>query len=292
VRTLDYFPFGAQRINTGTASTKRQWIGQFLDESNLQYLNARYYNPNQGQFLSEDPIFLLLGTPEAEKKANRSLQDILRDPQGLNSYSYARNNPINVKDPSGLIDSKTATVLGLYAQVLNLLSQIIVQMGGGGSAGNAAPASTAMLAHSTTINPQPLNITQNNQRYYGNVINQVQKSTDFKNYVTDKVSGAKNGVINIPATDSNSFTFNQGDLKTALHNVDAGLSGKQSSDGSWNIRVNIQDTYNFEPHSDYGNSNSSKAINTLNNAAVVGQAAGVISPYPVNINFDYVYQPQ
>ncbi|MDA9475086.1 hypothetical protein XI03_11365 [Bradyrhizobium sp. CCBAU 65884] len=294
VQTLDYYPFGATRISTnvGGADSARKYIGQFSDQSNLQYLNARYYSPSQGQFISEDPIFLLLGSPEAEKRANRSLRDILSDPQGLNSYSYAKNNPITIKDPSGLISSNTATILGLYAQVLNLLSQLIVQMGGGGSAGNPAPASTAMLARSTTINPQPLNITSSNQRYYGNVINQIQKSSDFTNYVADKVNRqAKNGVIDVPVTDpSNSFTFSQGDLKTALHNVNAGLSGKQSSNGTWNIKVTISDTYNFEPNN-YGNSYSKAAISTLNNAAVLGQAAGVVSPYPVSIGFDYSYKP-
>ena len=153
VQTLDYYPFGAQRINTGTANPKRQYIGQFFDESNLMYFNARYYNPNQGQFISQDPIFQQLGSGQAEKLANLPLQEILKDPQSLNSYSYAKNNPISIKDPSELLNSKTATILGLYAQVLNLLSQMVVQLGGGGSA-NPRSASTALFAQSTTIEPK------------------------------------------------------------------------------------------------------------------------------------------
>jgi RHS repeat-associated protein len=53
-------------------------------------LNARYYNSTQGQFLSEDPVFL--GDPK---------QQMLTDPQSLNSYSYANGNPIKQSDPSG-----------------------------------------------------------------------------------------------------------------------------------------------------------------------------------------------
>jgi RHS repeat-associated protein len=48
-------------------------------------LNARYYNSAQGQFISEDPTFL-------------GMQQNLNDPQSLNSYSYANDNPITGKD--------------------------------------------------------------------------------------------------------------------------------------------------------------------------------------------------
>ena len=54
------------------------------------FLNARYYNSAQGQFLSEDPVFL--GDPKNQ---------VLTDPQSLNSYSYANDNPIVKSDPNG-----------------------------------------------------------------------------------------------------------------------------------------------------------------------------------------------
>jgi RHS repeat-associated protein len=57
---FDYAPYGSvlENYNTGTTTAERQYIGQFSDASGLSYLNARYYNPSQGQFLSEDPVFL------------------------------------------------------------------------------------------------------------------------------------------------------------------------------------------------------------------------------------------
>jgi RHS repeat-associated protein len=202
ISTKDYYPFGSARINSGTASLARGYIGQFSDQSNLSYLNARYYDPNRGQFLSEDPIFLQLGGPDAERLAKRSLQQILTDPQGLNSYSYAEDNPITIKDPSGLLSQKTQATLDamvpLLGQLVNLLSQIVVQLGGGGS------ASTAMFARSTTLNPRPLNVTPANQGNYGSVIDKIERSKDFTNYVDDQIKkNGKNGALNVPANEPN-----------------------------------------------------------------------------------------
>ncbi len=107
LQTLDYYPYGSRRINSGTDVSQREYIGQFYDEGpGLSYLNARYYNGTQGQFLSQDPVFL--GT-----------QQNLQDPQSLNSYSYANGNPIVNKDPSGrcptCLFGAGAGILGQYA---------------------------------------------------------------------------------------------------------------------------------------------------------------------------------
>jgi RHS repeat-associated protein len=75
---------------TGAGVGQPIYIGQFSDASGLSYLNARYYNSTQGQFLSQDPVFL----------AAPSQQNI-QDPQSLNSYSYSEDNPIAKSDPNG-----------------------------------------------------------------------------------------------------------------------------------------------------------------------------------------------
>ncbi len=58
-----------------------------------------------GQFLSEDPVFI---NPNGFGATIYTL--FLTDPQTQNSYSYARNNPINRSDPSGLFNIKTGAV--------------------------------------------------------------------------------------------------------------------------------------------------------------------------------------
>jgi RHS repeat-associated protein len=104
VQLINYYPYGATRVATSTFPTneKRQYIGQFSDaQTNLDYLNARYYDSQRGQFLSEDPVFLTLGTPQSEQISQQRTALLLSDPQQLNAYNYSRNNPIVHKDPTG-----------------------------------------------------------------------------------------------------------------------------------------------------------------------------------------------
>jgi RHS repeat-associated protein len=55
------------------------------NESGLNNFGARYNSSQYGRFMSPDP-----------------LGGKLIDPQTLNKYSYTRNNPINLTDPTGL----------------------------------------------------------------------------------------------------------------------------------------------------------------------------------------------
>jgi RHS repeat-associated protein len=92
VQTLDYYPYGSTRVSVATSTNeKRQFIGQFTDDSALSYLNARYYEGARGQFLSQDPVFW--GDPK---------QQNLQDPQSLNVYSYASDNPSKKIHPENI----------------------------------------------------------------------------------------------------------------------------------------------------------------------------------------------
>ena len=52
VQTLDYYLFGSTRISSGQNVSNRQYIGQFKDDLNLNFLNSRYMELSRGQFLS------------------------------------------------------------------------------------------------------------------------------------------------------------------------------------------------------------------------------------------------
>ena len=61
-QTLDYYPYGSQRITSGSFSEQRRFIGEEYDgDTEFSYLNARYYQGSRGQFMSQDPVFLGIG---------------------------------------------------------------------------------------------------------------------------------------------------------------------------------------------------------------------------------------
>ena len=106
---MDYFPFGGIRINdqAGSFDEKRKFTGHEYDEdTGLSYMGARYYDAAPGRFMSHDPA------------AKDDPEKFLGDPQQLNFYSYARNNPINFTDPDGKttkINSETGKVISVVS---------------------------------------------------------------------------------------------------------------------------------------------------------------------------------
>ena len=90
VRRQDHEPFGNQHFASGSHAESKGWIGEREEETELVYLNARYYDPEIGRFTAPDPI--------------------VRLGQKLNRYSYSRNNPINLSDPSGLDEDGSVCV--------------------------------------------------------------------------------------------------------------------------------------------------------------------------------------
>ncbi|MCX6786129.1 MAG: RHS repeat-associated core domain-containing protein [Candidatus Komeilibacteria bacterium] len=82
--------------------TDYRFTGKPYDgSSDLYYFNQRYYDPDIGRFTQADPLQNFLVAPWLKQKTGLELEDILANPQRLNSYSYALNNPVNVIDPLG-----------------------------------------------------------------------------------------------------------------------------------------------------------------------------------------------
>ena len=86
-------------------------------ETGLDYFEARYFSSAQGRMMSPDPVFISI--------------DRIRDPQGLNLYAYARNNPLSITDPTGLDFYQTSTSTkdngDICQQVQNGSSKVWVQ---------------------------------------------------------------------------------------------------------------------------------------------------------------------
>lgn len=78
-----YRPYGKQQI--GVPQAEPGYTGHVNDpDTGLVYMQARYYDPETGRFLSVDPV-----TPAPGNFFN------------FNRYDYANNNPIRNTDPDG-----------------------------------------------------------------------------------------------------------------------------------------------------------------------------------------------
>lgn len=93
-----YSPFG-RTMRSG--SDHDRYIGLDADDDiGIAQFGDRYYAPELGRFLTPD--WFILENP----------QPALRHPQGLNVYSYAVNNPVRFKDPSGKFAFLAAVAIG------------------------------------------------------------------------------------------------------------------------------------------------------------------------------------
>jgi RHS repeat-associated protein len=85
ILTNAYKPYGEVLDSVGEGASAYGYTGEWMDETGLVYLRARYYAPRVNQFIQADTI-----APD------------YRTPQSLNAFSYVRNTPTLFTDPSGL----------------------------------------------------------------------------------------------------------------------------------------------------------------------------------------------
>lgn len=104
----DYLPYGNTRIENCTREDENyDFTGKEKDdETGLHYYGARYYDSNTGRFISSDPLLLRIDQMSPEER-NR----FLSDPQNLNAYTYAKNNPVKYVDPNGEVAILAALIV-------------------------------------------------------------------------------------------------------------------------------------------------------------------------------------
>jgi len=92
----DYKPFGEEQSVISSVPNDKRFIGKEKDEeTGFSYFGARYENAKIGRFIAPDPERVV------DPKTSKTNEDMLLNPQRLNTYAYALNNPYRLVDPDG-----------------------------------------------------------------------------------------------------------------------------------------------------------------------------------------------
>lgn len=107
-------PYGSSvGASTGVIDFNQRFPGQYFDsDSGLHYNYFRNYDPELGRYIESDPIGIS---------------------GGLNSYSYANNQPSGTIDPLGLKGGSSNSGKGIFTQLLmnNPISSVLGHAGNG-----------------------------------------------------------------------------------------------------------------------------------------------------------------
>ena len=96
-----------------------RYRGYFYDEeTDLYYLQTRYYDPETGRFISQDDVSYL--DPDSIN--------------GLNLYAYCGNNPVNYLDPNGNAEWWQWLIFGIGVAVVAAAAIVLTTVTGGAAA--------------------------------------------------------------------------------------------------------------------------------------------------------------
>lgn len=129
---IDYNSFGLVVAETNPVTGDRfKFTGREYDASTgLYFYRARYYDPAQGRFISQDPISFEAGD--------------------TNLYRYVGNDAVNATDPSGMVEvieaAKTGIIRGAIAGAIGGFVCSYAQAWAKGKTGSAALADAALGA--------------------------------------------------------------------------------------------------------------------------------------------------
>jgi RHS repeat-associated protein len=101
----NYDAYGVLLTHAGTNNNSFLFAGEQRDSSTgLDYLRARYYDPDLGRFISKDPF-----------------SGFITDPMSQHDYQYAHANPVRFTDPTGYF---SMTELGAGMAIGSILASM------------------------------------------------------------------------------------------------------------------------------------------------------------------------
>ena len=238
-------------------------------ETNLYYLNSRYYNPIWGRFINADSMII----------QNTSLL-------GCNLYIYSFNNPINLVDLSGKgpitnwLKKTAKKVKKATKHVFNTAARIVINGCSELSSLFGLKTAASLLTQSIQDTPKNITYTKNSS-----VAQQIKNNKEFQKAINAFAEANPNGDYYQQAVNVR-FNFSDMDLGLAFHNATFYVSGTLKN-GSGNLNIYLKDTYDFKNEKYPTSSLSTNAINSINNIANFLEGTGAINKYDIIVTFDY-----
>ena len=138
-----------------------------------------------------------------------------------------------------------------------------------------------MLKHSLQDNPYDIYRDNNSRIAY-----LINTDSAYLEAVDQAIASSDGQLIDTEI----SVEFSQGDLYYSIHKSDIRLKGFKREDGSWLIKANLEDDYDFTEiqsfMKDDGGASMQAGLGTIaNDVAAASQKTGAIVPYKVYVEF-------
>jgi RHS repeat-associated protein len=171
-----YDPYG-NTTQSGTATTNSyDYTGREMDGTGLQFYRARYYNPQIGRFISEDPMGFR---------------------GGINKYAYVGDSPLDFIDPFGLRCAtgwdKAAAIAGGLGNIALGTAKIALGLGATVETGGLAAGLGYYSAYSGLTN-----VVGGVAQLYGGITGNITSGQHVADYAAS--SGSVSGLVTLGIT--------------------------------------------------------------------------------------------
>ena len=237
-----------------------QYTGAIYDDTtSLLYLNARFYDPSTGRFISQD-----------------TYRGEYEEPDTWHLYAYCANDPVNFVDPSGHRKVREKLTKAMVDALINntVTKALFLEIRAIVSASSSAflTAKGYILSRKMFNN----NIWRGGKKLKKGVQKLLEKTLRNSKQIINKV---KNMVKKKKHQDSYSFSSSDGDLFYAIGKCSIELKDKIQA-GRKKYRVKIWDIYDFTERVELNLRLSNLAINL----GYYLERAGVTHPYDWEAN--------
>ena len=257
------------RIGSGAFNEFAYTQGIWDSTTGLYYLNARFYNPVDGRFLTQDPY--------------RGSNDRF---DTWHLYSYCAGDPINFIDPSGNVR------INLSSASFAVKRTAIHRSGNAFLGGLGLRAARMLWNHAFVGNGRAISQANRNT-----IRDQARRSSQFKSELRSRIRArGQSGNIGVNAG-RGSINFQSRGIWSAANRIETDLhlgigravlniSGRRVNFRRWDLRVTIADTYDFDEVRTKSRSSITPS-NVANDFGLVLQHTRMITPFRWSATFNH-----